>query len=103
MRRWRDELSEAGIRVEAVASIEDAVRSADVVCASTHAAEPVVRREWLRPGTHVNSVGYNMTGAGEVDSETVRDSVVVVESTGRRARRSAVRAPSRSTAPSKRE
>ena len=75
-----DELSEAGIRAQAVASIEDAVRSADVVCAATHADEPVVRREWLRPGTHVNSVGYNMTGAGEVDTDTVRDSLVVVES-----------------------
>ncbi|MGH9010305.1 MAG: ornithine cyclodeaminase family protein [Acidimicrobiia bacterium] len=76
----RDQLSEAGIRAETVASIEDAVRSADVVCASTHADQPVVRRALLRPGTHVNSVGYNMAGAGEVDTDTVRDSVVVVES-----------------------
>lgn len=75
-----DDLSGAGVRAEAAASIEDAVRSADVVCAATHAAEPVVRRAWLRPGTHVNSVGYNMAGAGEVDTDTVRDSVVVVES-----------------------
>jgi alanine dehydrogenase len=76
----RNQLAEAGIPVETAASIEEAVRSADVVCASTHAAEPVVHRAWLRPGTHVNSVGYNMTGAGEVDTDTVRDSVVVVES-----------------------
>ena len=76
----RNQLSDAGIRVEAATSIEEAVRSADVVCASTHAAEPVVRRTWLRPGTHVNSVGYNMTGLGEVDTDTVRDSVVAVES-----------------------
>ena len=75
-----EELSDAGIRVEAATSIEEAVRSADVVCASTHAAEPVVLRSWLRPGTHVNSVGYNMNGAGEVDTDTVRDAVVVVES-----------------------
>ena len=84
---FAEELSAEGMRVEAVTSIEDAVRSADVVCACTHAAEPVVCREWLRPGTHVNSVGYNMTGAGEVDSATVRDAVVVVES------RAAVLAP----------
>jgi alanine dehydrogenase len=76
----RDELSAQGIRTEPVATLEDAVRTADVVCASTHAAEPVVLRKWLRPGTHVNSVGYNMTGTGEVDAETIRDSVVVVES-----------------------
>jgi ornithine cyclodeaminase len=51
-----------------------------VVCAATHAEEPVVRREWLRPGTHVNSVGYNTAGTGEVDSATIRDALVVVES-----------------------
>jgi ornithine cyclodeaminase/alanine dehydrogenase-like protein (mu-crystallin family) len=74
------QLAAAGIRARAVASIEDAVRRADVVCAATHADRSVVRREWLRPGTHVNSVGYNTAGPGEVDSDTVRDAVVVVES-----------------------
>jgi ornithine cyclodeaminase/alanine dehydrogenase-like protein (mu-crystallin family) len=55
------------------------VRDADVVCACTHSADPVVRREWLRPGTHVNSVGYNTAGR-EVDGETVAASLVVIES-----------------------
>ena len=75
-----DDLLEEGSAAAALPSIEDAVRSADVVCAATHAAEPVVRREWLRPGTHVNSVGYNTAGEGEVDVETMRDALVVVES-----------------------
>jgi len=87
IRSLLDELSEGGIRAEAVTSVEEAVRSADVVCASTHADQPVVRRGWLQPGTHINSVGYNTAGAGEVDSDTVRDSVLVVES------RAAVLAP----------
>jgi alanine dehydrogenase len=69
-----------GIAADPSATIETAVRSAGVVCATTHAERPVVRREWLRPGTHVNSVGYNSTGHGEIDSETVRDAFVVVES-----------------------
>jgi alanine dehydrogenase len=75
-----EELAGSGIAVRAADSIEDAVRSADVVCAATHADEPVVRREWLRPGTHVNSVGYNLYGTGEVDIPTIRDALVVVES-----------------------
>jgi alanine dehydrogenase len=75
-----DDLRETGTAATALPSIEDAVRSADVVCAATHADEPVVRREWLRPGTHVNSVGYNIAGEGEVDVETMRDALVVVES-----------------------
>lgn len=73
------ELLEAGMAAEAMESIEHAVRSADIVCATTHADLPVVRRDWLAPGTHVNSVGYNATGTGEVDVETLRDALVVVE------------------------
>jgi len=65
--------------VGAYVHIEQAVREADVICACTHSAEPVVRREWLRPGTHVNSVGYNTAGR-EVDAATFRDALLVVES-----------------------
>jgi alanine dehydrogenase len=65
--------------VRAYVHIEQAVREADVVCACTHSAEPVVRREWLKPGAHVNSVGYNTAGR-EVDGATFRDALVVVES-----------------------
>lgn len=60
-------------------SFEEAVRGADVVCATTHASEPVVRRAWLSPGAHVTSVGFNPSGR-EIDGETVRDALVVVES-----------------------
>jgi len=74
------ELTTAGVPAQALASAEDAVRSADVVCTTTHAASPVLLREWLRPGTHINSVGYNNSGEGEVDSATIRDALVVVES-----------------------
>jgi alanine dehydrogenase len=63
--------------VSAVA-FEEAVRGADVVCCCTHADAPVLRREWLHPGTHVCSVGV---GDGpELDVETVRAGLLVVES-----------------------
>jgi ornithine cyclodeaminase len=82
-----DLLAASGIAADQVDSIEDAVRAADIVCAATHADVPVVRRSWLRRGTHVNSVGYNAAGQGEVDAEVIRDAVLVVES------RAAVLAP----------
>jgi ornithine cyclodeaminase len=65
--------------------IEEAVRAADVICATTHAREPVIRREWLRPGAHLNSVGFNPQGQ-ELDS--VAEALVAVE-----ARTSAFAAP----------
>jgi ornithine cyclodeaminase len=66
--------------VEVVDTFEDAVRAADVVSATTHADAPVVRWSSLRPGTHVTSVGFNASGLGEVDAETVVGSTVFVES-----------------------
>ena len=65
------------IGAEAASSFEEAVRGADVVAATTHATEPVVLREWLAPGAHVNSVGANPAGTGEVDPAIVRAAAVV--------------------------
>lgn len=70
--------SELPVRVVPAPSYEAALDGADVVCATTHSPEPVVRREWLRAGTHVTSVGYNTSGR-EVDAATVVDAYVVVE------------------------
>jgi alanine dehydrogenase len=68
----------ADIGATAAASFEDAVRGADVVAATTHSPAPVVRREWLAPGTHVSSVGATQSG-GEVDQAIVADATLVVE------------------------
>jgi ornithine cyclodeaminase len=75
----QDLAGELGASVRPAPSWEEACEGADVVCATTHALEPVVRREWLAAGAHVTSVGYNVRGR-EVDDATVVDSLVVVES-----------------------
>jgi ornithine cyclodeaminase/alanine dehydrogenase-like protein (mu-crystallin family) len=69
----------AEVRVAGRGEYEDAVRGADVVHACTHSPEPVVRREWLEPGTHVGSVGLNPAGS-ELDPAIVRAATLVVES-----------------------
>jgi alanine dehydrogenase len=63
----------------AAPSFEAAVRGADVVAAATHSPEPVVLADWVAPGAHVGSVGYNAPGS-ELDPELVRRATVVVES-----------------------
>lgn len=67
-----------GLDAHATATVEQAVRGAGVVCATTHAEEPVICGRWLEPGVHVNSVGQNFRGR-EVDEEAVIKSRVFVE------------------------
>lgn len=79
-RRTATELAGSlGIPARAAASHAEAMDGADVVCATTHAAEPVVRRGWVADGMHITSVGYNIAGR-EVDAATVAAALVVVES-----------------------
>jgi ornithine cyclodeaminase len=75
----RELAGELGLDARASESYEEASLHADIVCATTHALEPVVRRAWLSPGVHVTSVGYNPAGR-EVDDDTIRDALVCVES-----------------------
>jgi alanine dehydrogenase len=76
-----------------VASFQEAVEGADVVCCCTDAREPVLEVAWLAPGTHVSSVGG--TFGPELDAGTVRAGRVFVEWRRRRhrARRGAGRHP----------
>ncbi|MBS1717577.1 MAG: ornithine cyclodeaminase family protein [Armatimonadetes bacterium] len=70
--------AELDLPFRAVSSWAEATQGADVVCATTHPHDPVVRREWLSPGAHVTSVGLSAEGR-EVDAETVRQARIFVE------------------------
>jgi ornithine cyclodeaminase/alanine dehydrogenase-like protein (mu-crystallin family) len=61
----------AGRRATLAASAEEAVRGADVVVTATTSREPVLHREWLTPGAHINAVGASVPSAREIDTETV--------------------------------
>lgn len=64
--------------IVAVDDIETAVRSSDVVCLATHSYEPVISAEWVRPGTHVSSVGVAPPG-GELPVELIGKASLFVE------------------------
>jgi len=56
-----------------------AVRQADIICTATSSAVPVFAGADVRPGTHINAVGTFRTTMREVDTETIRRALVVVD------------------------
>ncbi len=58
---------------------EDVLRGADIVCTCTSAREPILQREWLQAGTHVNAVGSSVPTVRELDSETMAASSLFVD------------------------
>jgi ornithine cyclodeaminase len=75
-----DEAGVEGAEVSVASSAAEAVRDADVVVTVTSSREPVLRREWLRPGAHVNAVGASTPSAREIDTATVAASALFCDS-----------------------
>jgi ornithine cyclodeaminase len=65
--------------VEAVATVEDAVRGADLIVTATTAEEPILRLDWIKPGAHLNVVGSSIPTTREIDSETIAASSLFVD------------------------
>jgi alanine dehydrogenase len=58
---------------------EAAVRSADIICTVTAAAQPVVEGRWLQPGTHLNVVGSCTPNKREVDTTAMCRSLIFTD------------------------
>lgn len=65
--------------VELAASLESAVREADVLCTVTSTTDPIVRREWIKPGCHLNAVGSSRSTHVELFAETVAAASLFVD------------------------
>jgi len=65
-------------KAHAVADVRHAIQRSDVVCLTTHSARPVIEPQWVKPGTHVSSVGYHPP-EGELPPALARDHRLFVE------------------------
>jgi len=65
--------------VEIATSLESAVRDADVVCTATSTTDPIIRREWIKPGCHLNAVGSSRSTHVELFPQTVAAASLFVD------------------------
>jgi len=61
-------LSALGLASEPTGA-EEACRAADIIVTATTAREPLFQADWVRPGTHVSSMGSDATGKQELPPE----------------------------------
>ncbi|NEJ74296.1 ornithine cyclodeaminase family protein [Rhizobium phaseoli] len=68
-----------GLDAEAVADIEAAARTADIISCATLSGEPLISGEWLKPGAHLDLVGAFKPDMRESDDEAIRRASVYVD------------------------
>jgi ornithine cyclodeaminase len=73
------ESARRAISIEAVESAQRAVDGADIICTVTSSTDPVLKGEWIAPGTHINAVGSSVPFARELDTAAVVKSKLFVD------------------------
>ncbi len=55
------------------------VLASDIVCTITPAHQPIVKKEWVMPGVHINAVGADAHGKEELEPEILNQAVIFVD------------------------
>ncbi|MGA2756923.1 MAG: ornithine cyclodeaminase family protein, partial [Solirubrobacteraceae bacterium] len=69
-----------GVHFEACESAREALEGAEVVVTATNSRTPVLERDWLADGAHVNAIGASIPSARELDVATVAAAELFVDS-----------------------
>lgn len=69
-----------GLRAHVAEDLEQAVRSADIVTCATLSTEPLIRYEWLSPGTHLDLIGSFTPHMREADNACFARGAVYIDS-----------------------
>ena len=67
-----------GYEVHGTLDASELARSANLIVTATPSRTPILRREWIQPGTHITAVGADAPGKQELDAAIVGDADSVV-------------------------
>ncbi len=56
-----------GVSFDAVSDLGSAVSNSDIIITVTPARNPVIRKEWVKPGTHFSCIGADAEGKEEIE------------------------------------
>jgi len=68
-----------GIAIAAAKSVRAAVEGAEIICTTTAAREPILKGEWIAPGTHINAVGSSVPFTRELDTTAMKNARLYVD------------------------
>lgn len=73
-------LHDLGYAAQAVQDLETAAREADVISCATLSPTPVIKGEWVKPGTHLDMIGSHKPNTRETDDAAILKSTIFVDS-----------------------
>lgn len=78
-RSLAETLRQQGFAAEAVSDLAAAVADSDIVSCATLSTEPLILRQWVKPGTHIDLIGSFKPDMRESDDALFADTSVFVD------------------------
>ena len=64
---YRKDMADAGFDVRVAGSLRELCESSSLIVTTTAATAPIVRSQWIRPGTHITAMGSDALGKQELE------------------------------------
>lgn len=74
------EFAGQGVEIAVAGDLAEAASAADIISSATMTTEPVLRGDWIGPGTHVDLIGAYRPDMREADDDLMRKAEVFVDS-----------------------
>lgn len=77
--RYAEEMgAKLNMNILSVKTVQEATE-ADVIVTTTPSTKPIVSKQHIRPGTHINAIGADAKGKQELEGELLRNAKVIVD------------------------
>lgn len=65
--------------VHVYADLQTSIYDADVITTTTPSRTPLIKKEWVKPGAHINAIGADAKGKQELETELTATSLVFID------------------------
>jgi alanine dehydrogenase len=77
--KYVDEMgAKLGINIRPAETIQEAAE-ADIVVTTTPSRKPVVKKQHIKPGTHINAIGADAKGKQELEADLLKNAKIIVD------------------------
>jgi alanine dehydrogenase len=77
--KYVDEIgAQLGMNIRPVETIREATE-ADIIVTTTPSRKPLIKKQHIKPGTHINAIGADAKGKQELETDLLRDAKIIVD------------------------
>lgn len=66
-------------KLVAVKALKESVESSEIIITITPSKTPIIKKEWLMPGTHLSTMGADMEGKQEIEATIFADALIYTD------------------------